>query len=54
MKYENNYYYLTDEHIADMRYESMENLAKKAMLAFVGFVVFGGTFLGTLLTLIGA
>lgn len=53
MRYENDYYYLTDEEIADMRYESMEDLAKKAVLAFVGFVIFGSTFLSTLLTLIG-
>ena len=53
MKYENSYYYLTDENIADMRYESMENLAKKAVLAFVSMVVFGGGFLGSLLILMG-
>lgn len=53
MKYDNNYYYLTDEKIADMRYESMENLAKNAVLAFASFVVFGGSFLGSLLILMG-
>ena len=40
MRYDNSYYYLTDEDIADMRYESMENFAKNAVLAFAGFVVF--------------
>ena len=53
MRYENNSYYLTDEEIADMRYESMENLAKKAVLAFAGFVVFGSGILSSLLILIG-
>ena len=53
MRYENNSHYLSDEHIADMRYESMENLAKKAVLAFAGFVVFGSGILSSLLILIG-
>ncbi len=53
MKYDNSYYYLTDEDIADMRYESMEDLAKKAVLAFAGFVVFGSSILGSLLILMG-
>ena len=53
MKYDNNYYYLTDEEIADMRSESMEDVAKKLALAFGAFVVFGSTFLSVLLTLIG-
>lgn len=53
MRFNNNYYYLTDEEIADMRYESMEDLAKKAVLAFAGFVIFGSTFLSSLLILIG-
>lgn len=53
MRFNNNYYYLTDEEIADMRYESMEDLAKKAVLAFACFVIFGSTFLSSLLILIG-
>ena len=53
MRYENNYYYLSDEHIADMRYESKENLAKKAVLAFASFVIFGGGILSSLLILLG-
>lgn len=53
MRYDNSYYYLTDEEIADMRYESMEDLAKKAVLVFVSFVIFGSSFLGSLLILMG-
>ena len=53
MKYDSNYYYLTDEEIADLRYESMEDLAKKAFLAFAGFVMFGSGIVGALLTLLG-
>ena len=45
---------LSDEEIADMRYESMEDLAKKAFLAFAGFVVFGSGVVGAMLTLLGA
>ena len=54
MKYDSNYYYLTDEEIADMRYESKEDLAKKAFLGFTAFVVFGMSILGAMLTLLGA
>lgn len=54
MRYDNNYYYLTDEEIADMRYESMEDFAKKAVLGFTTFVVFGMSILGAILTLLGA
>ncbi|MBQ5671626.1 MAG: hypothetical protein IIV43_04650 [Oscillospiraceae bacterium] len=54
MRYDNSYYYLTDEDIADMRYESMENFAKNAVLAFAGFVVFGSGILGSLLILMGS
>jgi len=53
MRYDNSYYYLTDEDIADMRYESMEDVAKKLVLAFAGFVVFGSSILGSLLVLMG-
>lgn len=53
MRYDDNYYYLTDEDIADMRYESMEDLAKKVALGFGAFLIFGSTFLTVLLTLIG-
>ena len=53
MKYNNSYYYLSDEDIADMRYESMENFARNAVLAFAGFVVFGTGILGSLLILMG-
>ena len=54
MKYESNYYYLTDEEIADMRYESKEDFAKKAFVGFAAFVVFGMSILGAMLTLLGA
>jgi len=54
MKYDSNYYYLTDEEIADMRYESKEDFAKKAVLGFGMFVVFGMSILGAMLTLLGA
>lgn len=54
MKYDSNHYYLSDEEIADMRYESMEDFSKKAVLAFVSFVVFGSSILGAMLTLLGA
>ena len=54
MKYDSNYYYLTDEEIADMRYESKEDFAKKAVLAFAGFVIFGMSILGAMLSLLGA
>ena len=53
MRYDNSYYYLTDEDIADMRYESMENFAKNAVLAFAVFVGFGSGILGSLLILMG-
>ena len=53
MKYDSNYYYLTDEEIADMRYESKEDLARKAVLGFATFVVFGMSILGAMLTLLG-
>lgn len=52
MRY-NNSCYLSDEEIADMRYESMEDLAKKAVLAFAGFVIFGSSILSSLLILMG-
>lgn len=48
-----NHYYLTDETIADMRYESAEDLAKKAVFAFTMFIVFGSGICGALLTLLG-
>ena len=54
MKFDSNYYYLTDEEIADMRYESKEELAQKAFLVFAGFVMFGSGIVGALLTLLGA
>ena len=53
MRYDDNYYYLSDEEIADMRYESMEDLAKKAVLGFICFVVYGGGIIGAMLTLLG-
>ena len=53
MRYDDNYYYLSDEEIADMRYESMEDFAKKAVLAFGCFVVFGSGLIGAMLTLLG-
>ena len=54
MKYDSNYYYLTDEEIADMRYESKEDFAKKAVFAFTMYTVFGMSILGAMLTLLGA
>lgn len=54
MKYDSNYYYLTDEEIADMRYESKEDFAKKAVFAFATFAVFGTSILAAMLTLLGA
>jgi hypothetical protein len=53
MRYDDNYYYLSDEEIADMRYESKENFAKKAVLGFVCFVVYGSGLIGAMLTLLG-
>lgn len=54
MKYDSNYYYLTDEEIADMRYESKEDIARKAVFGFAMFVIFGMSLLGGMLTLLGA
>ena len=54
MTYDSNYYYLNDEEITDMRYESKEDFAKKAVFGFAMFVIFGMSILGAMLTLLGA
>ncbi len=49
----NSYYYMSDEEIADLRYESSEDLAKKVLGGFVFVAVFGMYILGALCSFLG-
>ena len=49
-----NDHYLSEEMLADMRYEDTETLAKKALGAFAFVTVFGSTILSALCSFLGA
>ena len=49
-----NDYYLTDEEIADMHYESTEDFAKKVLGVFAFFAVFGSCILSAMCSFLGA
>jgi len=53
MKFDNNYYYLTDEEIAEAKYESSETLARKAIGLFTLVLLFGGSIVNAVFTLLG-
>lgn len=54
MKYKmSSNYYLTDEEIADMRYESSEAFARKALGVFLAVILFGGGIVNAVFTLLG-
>ncbi len=53
MRHGNYNYYLTDEELADMRYESSEQLARKFVLGAITTILFGSCFVKAMFILLG-